>query len=422
MKILVLGGAGYIGSHTVYELIDAGHEVVIVDNLVTGFKEAVHPEAKFYEGDIRDKAFLDHVFEQETIDANVEFFDGPITKGLVEKVVTLTTNIVPEEAKDTSWDVSQAQNGSIMAWYLDEDSNGYYELYIGQEGGVKANPDSSKLFNYFINVTEIDLSNLDTSNVTNMRAMFQDCQLLEKLNISNFNTTKVTIMRYMFNYCYSLTELDLSHFDTSKVTEMQSMFQFCSALKSLNISSFNTSKVENMEAMFNNCTVITELDLSHFDTSKVTNMTAMFQHCQKLTNLNISSFNTSKVTSMSAMFFNCHTLENLDLSSFNTSEVTTMQSMFCGMSSLKELDLSKFNTSKVTNMSYMFGTTTYETNCSSLTSLDLSNFDISNVTEMVGMFSGAANLTSITVKDNESKTFIEARLTDAKITATVTTS
>ena len=73
MKILVLGGAGYIGSHTVYELIDAGHEVVIVDNLVTGFKEAVHPEAKFYEGDIRDKAFLDSVFEQEKIDGVIHF-------------------------------------------------------------------------------------------------------------------------------------------------------------------------------------------------------------------------------------------------------------------------------------------------------------------------------------------------------------
>ena len=73
MKILVLGGAGYIGSHTVYELIDAGHQVVIVDNLVTGFKEAVHPEAKFYEGDIRDKAFLDSVFEQEKIDGVIHF-------------------------------------------------------------------------------------------------------------------------------------------------------------------------------------------------------------------------------------------------------------------------------------------------------------------------------------------------------------
>lgn len=53
MKILVLGGAGYIGSHTVYELIDAGHDVIVIDNLLTGFKAAVHPKAKFYEGDIR---------------------------------------------------------------------------------------------------------------------------------------------------------------------------------------------------------------------------------------------------------------------------------------------------------------------------------------------------------------------------------
>ena len=49
MRILVLGGAGYIGSHTVYELVDAGYEVIVVDNLLTGFKEAVHPHAKFYE-------------------------------------------------------------------------------------------------------------------------------------------------------------------------------------------------------------------------------------------------------------------------------------------------------------------------------------------------------------------------------------
>lgn len=56
MAILVLGGAGYIGSHTVYELIEAGKQVVIADNLETGHIEAVHPKAKFYQGDIRDRA------------------------------------------------------------------------------------------------------------------------------------------------------------------------------------------------------------------------------------------------------------------------------------------------------------------------------------------------------------------------------
>lgn len=73
MSILVLGGAGYIGSHTVYQLIENGKEVVIVDNLQTGFKELIHPKAKFYQGDLRDKTFLNNVFEQEKIDGVIHF-------------------------------------------------------------------------------------------------------------------------------------------------------------------------------------------------------------------------------------------------------------------------------------------------------------------------------------------------------------
>lgn len=73
MAILVLGGAGYIGSHTVYELIDAGKQVVIADNLETGHIEAVHPKATFYQGDIRDRAFIDSVFDNEQIDGVIHF-------------------------------------------------------------------------------------------------------------------------------------------------------------------------------------------------------------------------------------------------------------------------------------------------------------------------------------------------------------
>lgn len=73
MTILVLGGAGYIGSHTVYELIDRGEDVVIIDNLETGHIEAVHEKARFYKGDIRDRAFLDRVFAKEKIDAVIHF-------------------------------------------------------------------------------------------------------------------------------------------------------------------------------------------------------------------------------------------------------------------------------------------------------------------------------------------------------------
>ncbi|MBF2455144.1 UDP-glucose 4-epimerase, partial [Listeria seeligeri] len=73
MSIVVLGGAGYIGSHAVDELINRGYEVVVVDNLRTGHKESIHKKARFYEGDIRDKAFLSTVFEKESIDSVIHF-------------------------------------------------------------------------------------------------------------------------------------------------------------------------------------------------------------------------------------------------------------------------------------------------------------------------------------------------------------
>lgn len=73
MAILVLGGAGYIGSHTVYELIEAGRDVVVADNLLTGFKEAVHPNARFYQVDIRNRREVDELFEKEKIDGVIHF-------------------------------------------------------------------------------------------------------------------------------------------------------------------------------------------------------------------------------------------------------------------------------------------------------------------------------------------------------------
>ena len=71
MAILVCGGAGYIGSHTVYQLVEKGESVVIVDNLQTGHLDAVNPKAKFYEGDIREAAVLDKIFTENKIDAVV---------------------------------------------------------------------------------------------------------------------------------------------------------------------------------------------------------------------------------------------------------------------------------------------------------------------------------------------------------------
>lgn len=73
MSILVTGGAGYIGSHTVYKLIEQGNDVVVIDSLQTGYKQAIHPQARFYQGDIRDEKFLNDVFSKEEIEAVIHF-------------------------------------------------------------------------------------------------------------------------------------------------------------------------------------------------------------------------------------------------------------------------------------------------------------------------------------------------------------
>lgn len=73
MAILVCGGAGYIGSHTVHQLINQNEEVIIVDNLQSGHRGAINKKAKFYEGDIRDSDFLDNVFKSNSIDSVIHF-------------------------------------------------------------------------------------------------------------------------------------------------------------------------------------------------------------------------------------------------------------------------------------------------------------------------------------------------------------
>lgn len=94
MSILVLGGAGYIGSHAVYQLIDQGYDVVVVDNLQTGHQLAVHPKATFYQGDIRDKDFLTNVFSKENIEAVLHFSANSLVGESMQKPLVYYDNNV----------------------------------------------------------------------------------------------------------------------------------------------------------------------------------------------------------------------------------------------------------------------------------------------------------------------------------------
>lgn len=94
MSILVTGGAGYIGSHAVYQLIDQGLDVVIVDNLQTGHRGAIHPKAKFYEGDLRDRDFMREVFRKETIEGVIHFAANSLVGESMEKPLQYYDNNV----------------------------------------------------------------------------------------------------------------------------------------------------------------------------------------------------------------------------------------------------------------------------------------------------------------------------------------
>ena len=196
----------------------------------------------------------------------------------------------------------------------------------------------------------------------NSTSMFSGMSSLTSLDLSNFNTSNVTNMSSMFYNMRNLTSLDLSNFDTSKVTSMASMFSGMSSLTLLNLSSFDTSKVTNMRYMFHGMSNLITLDLSNFNTSNVTLMNYMFSGMSNLAMLDLSNFNTSNVVDMWGMFAYAPSLTSLDLSNFDTSNVTNMRSMFA----LGDEDVSKdkleriyvnndFNTAKLTDTYQMFG-------------------------------------------------------------------
>ena len=174
--------------------------------------------------------------------------------------------------------------------------------------------------------------------------------------------TTLTSTAYWFYNCKNLQVITgLDKLNTANVTNMGAMFQNIDGLTSLDLSNFNTANVTNMTGMFYGCPNLTSLDVSSFNTANVTNMNYMFGGCSGLTSLDVSGFNTANVTNMNYMFYKCSGLTSLDLSGFNTANVTTMNSMFLGCSELNTIYAgSEWSTEAVTNSENMFS------NCTSL--------------------------------------------------------
>lgn len=355
--------------------------------------------------------YKENVIQNETTvpsSSSSTFLNTEVLRNQIESITIEKNNIVPSDAK-YSRDISSKQDGSVMLWYIDKDNNNLYEVSIGGENGmVKANTIGSGMFSYLDNVDTLDLTGLDTSNMTSMSRMFYKSTSLKNIDVSGFDTSKVVNMIFMFNNCSSLISLDLSSFNTSNVTNMEAMFQNDVNLENITFGdNFNTSKVKDMIAMFASCKKLSYINLSNFDTSNVKEMQSMFYYCENLKSLDLSNFDTSQVINMYAMFMNCSSLKELDLSSFDTSKVTNMQSMFLSCKNLENLNLSSFNTSNVTTISYMIN------NCSSLKYLDIRNAELSKVSTCLQPFYGIKNTTKIYVKNNTEKEYMNNNISNA---------
>ena len=281
--------------------------------------------SKSFEGQVVESSKFYYIKTAEGTHVATELFlENPynITRESISFLKIVPTNKVPSDAVNF-WDVTEKEEGEnikeedkIKAWYY-IDEEGKYEIYIGQNGGVKANPNSSFLFEYLTNAKEIDITYLDTSSVTDMSGMFNRCYSITNIDLRNFDTSKVTNLNGVFIGCINLTELDVSNWDTSNVTNMKELFA-----GGTNIGNMKLERI---------------IGLENFDTNNVTNMSKMFQCCSNLTTLDLRNWNTSSVTDMSSMFYATTNLKPIYIGE-KWKTATTTAYMFDGDALTKSVD------------------------------------------------------------------------------------
>ena len=225
----------------------------------------------------------------------------------------------PNELEIASFDELNSENCEM---YLDNQKIPFEKYHIFTKEGIytikyillKKITTCKKMFLKCEHILSIDLSNFDSSEVTDTSLMFINCFSLEEINFGNFKTTKVANMEGMFECCANLKSLDLSSFDTSNVENMNSMFTVCASLKELNVLNFNTEKVKDMNTLFGGVISLTSLDLSSFSSDNLEIINYMFIKSSNLKSIKFSNKFKPNIQDMYGVFFNCENLEILQCS------------------------------------------------------------------------------------------------------------
>ena len=268
------------------------------------------------------------------------------------------------EKNNNMWDVSAAQNKSVIAWLKDDGT-----LIIAGDGvKVMANADSDWLFGDMANIETIDATLYDTSNATTMEYWhaFAEPDLRQNEGDWSGDPLPMEVPQRGAKQIVGIQD-----WDVSKVTSTMDMFYNANRLTSLNLGSWNTKSLKTPNGMFHGCSALTTLDVSGWNTSNVTTLQSIFSHCRGLTALDVAGWDVQKVTDMSFAFSDCGA-PVLDLHTWKTNSLTTLEKAFAGAGA-NTINVTGWNTSKVITMDSAFE------NTASLGSLDLSTWDTSGV-------------------------------------------
>ena len=233
---------------------------------------------------------------------------------------------------------------------------------VVSRGSLTLNGSLTGLCFHAKNLVTVDLSNCNTSGVTSIEFMFQDCEKLKSIDLSGWDTSNIKAMGGAFDGCKSLETITIETWDTSSCTSLMYTFDECSKLTSLmdmGIESWDVSHVGSFNHAFYDCDQLTHLDLSGWDMSSCSMTMGMFRACSNLVSLDASGWDLSHVTSADWMFCGCSKLETLNMAGWQFNAVRDASDMLYGAYALKFLDLTGWNLSNVSRAADMTVMDTY---------------------------------------------------------------
>ena len=261
-----------------------------------------------------------------------------------------------------------------------------------EKGVIATGSTTNRMFYGLSNVTNADLSGLDTSKATDMSYMFYGFGKGLTLDLTSFETGNVTIMRGMFQNS-RIVGIEFSSFDTSHVTDMERMFYESRSIRSLDLTSFYVPELLSMKEMFYGCSQLESVKFGNLKARSLKSLESTFRDCNKLESVSLGSLGQTRVWCLKDTFKDCEALKCVDLCGFSSPVLETIEYVCCGDKKLTTFLMPGAFPSELKSSYHAFS------GCSSLETLDISGltFSSKNYTDNAYMFRSVDLLKRISV-------------------------